>query len=67
MLGLMLGHVYLRTTPDPAAPLSPQVMLRGTTVRILERRDPWVRVAYPATGAPEREGWIPLRWVQLQP
>lgn len=66
VLGQMLGHVYIRATPDPAAPLSPQVVLRGTTVRVLERRDPWVRVAYPATGEPQIEGWIPLRWVQVE-
>ncbi|MCS7039060.1 MAG: hypothetical protein NZP34_05610, partial [Caldilineales bacterium] len=66
VLGLMLGHVYIRTTPDPTAPLSPQAVLRGTTVRVLERRDPWVHVAYPATGEPELEGWIPIRWVQIE-
>ena len=65
-LGVMIGNVYVREAPDPATPHAGKVLFLGNTVRILERRDPWVRIAFPAEGESEFEGWIPARWVRVQ-
>lgn len=67
LLGQMLGNVYIRTAPDPNTGLTNQALLVGNTVRILERRDPWVHVAFPAEGNPTIDGWLPLRWVRVLP
>ncbi len=65
-LGILVGNVYVREVPDSASPHTGQVVLLGDTVRILERRDPWIRIAYPAEGEASFEGWIPSRWVRTQ-
>jgi len=65
-LGVMIGNVYVRALPDPAAPTTGDVASLGHTVRILERREPWVHIAFPATGDPELVGWIPARWVRAR-
>ena len=67
LLGQMLGNVYIRTAPDPNTGLTNQALLVGSTVRVLERRDPWVHVAFPAEGNPTIDGWLPLRWVRFLP
>ena len=64
LLGLMIGSVWMRNTPDPTFPLTNKAVLLGDTVRIVERQDPWIHVIFPATGEPEIDGWIPARWVQ---
>ncbi len=65
LLGQMLGNVYIRTAPDPNTGLTNQALIVGSTVRILERRDPWVHVVFPAEGDPTIDGWLPLRWVRV--
>ena len=65
-LGIMIGNVYARNLPDPASPHTGKVVFLGDIVHILERRDPWIRIAFPATGEPEITGWIPSRWVRVQ-
>lgn len=65
LLGQMLGNVYIRTAPDPNTGLTNQALLVGSTVRVLERRDPWVHVVFPAEGNPTIDGWLPLRWVRV--
>lgn len=65
-LGVMIGNVYVRAVPDSVTPHSGKVVFLGDTVRILERRDPWVRIVFPAEGQPDIEGWIPARWVRVQ-
>jgi len=67
LLGQMLGNVYIRSAPDPNTGLTNQALLVGSTVRVLERRDPWVHVAFPAEGNPTIDGWLPLRWVRMLP
>ena len=66
MIGIMIGNVYMRDLPDPASPQTGKVAFLGDTVRILERRDPWIRIAFPAAGEPDVVGWIPSRWVRVQ-
>lgn len=67
VLGLMAGNVYLRAEPDLTTPRTNQVLRFGAVVRVIERRPPWLRVAYPATGEPTLDGWIPARWVLIAP
>lgn len=61
--GVLTGNVYVRAEPDPDIPHTGIAVLLGETVRIIERQEPWVRIAYPATGDPTILGWIPSRWV----
>jgi hypothetical protein len=62
----MIGNVYVRDLPNPTSPQTGKVAFLGDTVRILERRDPWIRIAFPASGEPDIVGWIPSRWVRVQ-
>ncbi len=64
-LGVMIGNVYVRNSPDPATPHTGKAVSLGDTIRILERRDPWVRIVFPAEGEPIIDGWIPARWVRV--
>lgn len=67
IVGRMVGNVYVRRVPDADAPPTRRIALAGATVRIIERRPPWVHIAYPATGQPAYDGWIPARWVAIPP
>lgn len=67
VLGRMTGNVYVRRLPDPAVRPTRRVALSGNVVRIIERRPLWVHIAYPATGAPVFDGWVPARWVGNPP
>lgn len=64
---LMLGNVFIRAEPNPAAPLSGVAMRRGDVVRVVERRDPWAHVQFPASGPVASDGWIPIRWLSPPP
>ncbi len=67
VLGRMTGHVYVRSAPDVELPVSSQVVLRGSEVRVLDQQPPWVHIVYPASGPPQIDGWVPARWVAISP
>ncbi|MBX7234568.1 MAG: hypothetical protein K1X65_09310 [Caldilineales bacterium] len=67
VLGRMVGNVYLRRIPDPDERPSQRVAFLGQIVRIIERRPPWVHIAYPPTGPADYDGWVPARWVAILP
>lgn len=64
---VLLGNVFIRPAPSADAPLSGIAVRRGDTVRIVERRDPWVHIHFPVSGPIEIDGWNPLRWLSPAP
>ncbi|MCO6452722.1 MAG: hypothetical protein J5I90_18210 [Caldilineales bacterium] len=66
-LSRLSGSVYVRSAPDPAVPVTESAVTLGDVVRVLERADPWARIAFPAEGEPEILGWIPARWLGPPP
>lgn len=65
--GVMIGNVYLYSTPDEASTRTGIVAPLGAPVEVLAQRGDWyrVRVALPQNPQVELIGWIPARWVSL--
>jgi hypothetical protein len=67
VLGRRVGNVYLRRIPAADERPSRRVAFVGQIVRIIERRPPWVHIAYPPAGPTDYDGWVPARWVAIPP
>ena len=65
--GVMIGNVFLYSTPDEASTRTRIVAPLGAPVEVLAQWSDWyrVRVALPESPQVELIGWVPARWVSL--
>ncbi len=65
--GVMIGNVYLYSTPDESSTRTSIVAPLGAPAEVLAQWRDWyrVRVALPQGPQVELIGWVPARWVSL--
>lgn len=65
--GVMIGNVYLYSTPDEASTRTSLVAPLGAPVEVLAQWRDWyrVRIVLPQSPQVELIGWVPARWVGL--
>ncbi len=65
--GVMIGNVYLYSTPDESSTRTSIVAPLGAPAEVLAQWGDWYRVRVTLPEGPQVEliGWVPARWVSL--
>jgi len=63
LVGMMTGHVWMRSQPSSDAPLLGAIVERGESVTIRALYGEWCQIEWVPEAGSKVVGWVPLKWV----